>query len=231
MAKTGLPNFQMRYSGPWRGITKTQSWASSHSGSKFTTNSDIEAFLISFWEVMVTFMYAASSGPAEAYWVSKVAYYDGTNSAALYEQEYTTQADAIAAGYTLTGKGTSLNLGDDPTPPETCILLEAPIGLSKTGKPVTMKKYIHWTQGLGTTPSFISPQAADNAALLGNGGLYGSRVLTSPHGAQGSWVPYAYFSNHQMERRRKKSGGSGVDLTTSLAAKVLQALGDLVPDL
>jgi hypothetical protein len=216
MALTGLPNFQMQYSGPWRGITKVQSWASSHSGSAFTTEADALAFLQSFWLVVSAFM-AADIVSSESVWVSKWSYYNGTTRAALWEAEYVTSADAVAAGFTYANAGDALNLGDDPAPPEVCILLEAPIGLSATGKPVSIKKYIHWTQGLGPAPSYDTSGtgALAYALKLGNGDLYGSRVLTSPHGAQGTWVPYDYFSNHQMMRRRKAAASSSKATKTS----------------
>lgn len=224
MAKTGLPNFTMDVSGPWRGITKVQSWASSHSGSAFTTESDQIAFLQSVWNVLSSFISAAYSGETTL-WMSKVSYYNGTGGTTIYEAEYVDSAAAVAAGYEQTHFGSALNLGDDPVAPEICILLEAPIGLSKSGKPVTMKKFVHWTQGIGTAPSIdeSGEGGAAIAATLGNGGLYGSRVLTSPHGAQGDWVIYPYFSNHQMQRRRKKktsssSSSSGSGLLNSILA-------------
>ena len=92
-------------------------------------------------------------------------------------------------------------------PYEACAMLEAPIGLSKTGKPVTMKKFVHGcaapTAENDGLPG-VNAHSSAVAAALGNGSLYETRVLISPSGAQGTWSALAYYGNHQAQRRRKK---------------------------
>lgn len=219
MAKTGLPNFILKCTGPWRGLQKQQSWASSTSGSHLTAESDVLTLLNQIWMVFAEYLV----GSTATLFCSGWAYYDGTHSAALFEKEYTSNTQAVADGFLQTGYGSGLSAGNsDSMAPEVCIRLQSPIGFSKTGKPVTMKHYIHWTGGVGQSPSFSSGSAA-NIAKLGNGSLLNSIVLASPHGAQGQWAAYQYFANHQMQRKRKKGTSSSSQSETDVLLKVLES--------
>jgi hypothetical protein len=207
VAKTGLPNFALKFCGPWRGIVHTWSITSSHSGSAITTEAQVLTFLNAVQAVFAAFMapsYGEGSDPPV--YVTGWAYYNGTSSAALWEKEYTTSAEATADGFTLT-YGVGLGGGTTPCSAEVCVMLMAPVGESSTGKPVALRHYIHYTGGSGEsfTPA---TGAAAIAASLGNGDLPFSRVLTGPTGKQGDWVIYPFYSNHQMQRKRRKSSSS-----------------------
>jgi len=202
MAKTGLPNFSLKYTGPWRGIEHVWSVDSSHSGSALTTEASVITLLNAIHAVIVAFCDTSYGSDTPGMYLTGWSYYNGTTAAALWEKEYTTKALSLDDGFTQT-YGAGLTTGGNPLPPEACVLLVAPVGSSSTGKPVSLRKYVHYTGGGGEAPSLASGAAAI-AAQLGNGDLPGSRVLTSPGGKQGPWSVYPYFSNHQMLRRRKK---------------------------
>jgi hypothetical protein len=232
MAKTGHPNFVIDFKSPWRGTIHTWSITSSHSGSSFTTSADMIAFLQSVFEVIRTFISASDA----LTFVSGVKYYNGSASSPLYELTFANEAAAAAAGYALGGGAVSASQGEAFTGGtstqlmsglECCTILQAPVGLSSTGKPVFLKKFIHCAPAATGDSDLVpfSSGAGGFAATLGNGGLYGSRVLISATGKQGAWAPYAYFGNHQMLRRRKKA--TSTSLTTSLLRFFEGAGGDV----
>lgn len=142
-------------------------------------------------------------------YVSAVDYYNGIDSAALYSAEYASSAASVTAGFDQTGiYGNAYASAVGISGLEVCVVLEAPVGLSKTGKPVTLKKFIHAVPGGGSAATDSPPLgsgAVGYAQALGNGALPGSRVLISASGKQGTWAANAYFGAHQMPRRRKKS--------------------------
>jgi hypothetical protein len=235
MARTGHPNFILKYSGPWRGLVKQQSFASSLSGSSFSAESDALALLNGIWGVLSSFM---PTGVESTVYVTGWAYYNGSTAMALWEKEYTSLSQATADGFTNT-YGSALNPPSSVSaPPEACVRLQAPIGFSSSGKPVTMKKYIHWTGGTGTSPA-LATGANAIAANLGNGSLHNSIVLCSPKGAQGTWSAYQYFASHQMQRKHRKSASSSslsaaeqalLRIIESAAGSGLAgALGSLIP--
>lgn len=227
MAKTGHPNFDLKFAGPWRGTEHTWSVASSHSGGSLTPGGDVQDFMMSVHTVITSFFAEFWSGNAEVY-CAGYSYYNGTDSAAIEEQEFTSLSEAIAAGYDQSAYGAAYTGSGQPNPPETCARLQAPVGLSKTGKPVFLRKYVHYCAGPGTNiPVSTAGQAI--AAQLGSGALFDSRVLISSSGKQGTWSCYAYAANHQMQRKRKKasSGSSSLlGVAEALAAKALQAVED-----
>lgn len=202
MAKTGRGNFELKMVGPWRGNQHTWSLTSSHTGAAFTSPTDIHAFMLDIYNTLASFIGTFWSGSTDVY-MQGWSYYDGVHSAAVEEVSYATAAAAIAAGYLQTPFGTAYTGSGQPMQPECAVRLEAPVGISSTGKPVTMKKFIHFCQGPGLSP-VISSTGTANAAKLGNGSLYGSRILCTGTGKTGTWDVYGYFSNHQMNRRKKK---------------------------
>ncbi len=208
MAKTGYGNIVIKFRTPWRGSTHDWSVASSHSGSAFTNTSDMLQFLISVYDVIAS--YLASGGST---FCCEVAYYNGVDSAPKYSETFVNQAAATAAGFLTSPIGSSYMsapgtpLATTMAPYEACCMLEAPIGLSKTGKPVTMKKFVHGCAaptGENDGLPGVTSDWSNEAVKLGNGQLYETRVLISPKGAQGTWSALDYYGNHQAQRRRKK---------------------------
>lgn len=213
MAKTGHPNFVMEFTSQWRGGPHVWSIASSHSGTSFTSATDQKAFLISVYQTIRLYISASDSTT----YISGLKYYDGINSVPLYEEFFANETEAATYGVPLGGQSVTANQGEAfvgsetvqmTSGLETCTMLTAPVGLSSKGKPVFLKKYIHCAPAaqVGSTvdgPDYASGGAA-YAANLGNGSLYGSRVLCSSSGKQGTWVASPYFGNHQMPRRSKK---------------------------
>lgn len=232
MAKTGHPNFQLKMWGPWRGIQHRWTISHGHSGSPFTTEADAISFLNSVWVNVSPFFAKAWTG-VSTFYCAGWSYYNGTSSAALWEKDYANQAAATTDGFVTTYYGDAYASEGVPASPEVCIRLQAPVGNSSTGKPVFLRMFVHYADGTpsGTgndIPNFGSG-AAGYAANLGNGGLFGSRVLISPGGKQGDWAPYGYYANHQMQRKRKKASSSSIPagalkLAEQLIAEGLDAL-------
>jgi hypothetical protein len=232
MAVTGHPNHVIEFTSPWRGNPHRWASVSNHSGASFGTTSDIIAYLQSVFDVLRFFISASDL----LTYVSAVKYYNGSTHTPIYENIFTTQAEATAAGFGLGGSGVSANQGEAfigglstqlMSGLECCTILQAPVGLSSKGKPVFLKKFIHCAPaGQGDSDQVpLASGAGALAATLGNGSLYGSRVLISASGKQGSWSPSPYFGNHQMPRRRKKASSSS--LTSSLLGFFEAAGGDV----
>lgn len=218
MAKTGLPNFDLKVMSPWRGIQHQWSVASSHSGSVLSAGTDVTDLMQALWTIFSSFIGVYWMGNDDVF-CAGYSYYNGTSSAAIQEEEFLTSADATAAGYSQTAFGSAYTGDGQPMAPETCVRLQAPVGLSSTGKPVFLRKFIHMAQGPGLAP-VISDEGVSNAAALGNGSLPFTRVLTSPGGKQGDWEVYTYFANHQMQRaaKKKKTSSSGSSLLAQILA-------------
>jgi hypothetical protein len=202
MAKTGRGNFELKFIGPWRGTQHVWSVTSSHTGAAFSASADITSFMQDVHARISSFIGDFWSGSTLVY-CAGYAYYDGVHSAAVQEEAFASLSAAVAAGFDQTHYGTAYTGSGQPMSPECAVRLEAPVGLSSTGKPVSIKKFIHFCQGPGLSPA-ISSTGTAQAAALGNGDLYGSRILCSGSGKTGAWSVYTYFSNHQMNRRRKK---------------------------
>jgi|ERR1700723_1581080 len=225
MALTGFPNFQLGVTSNWKGTAHVWRTASSHSGSNFTTLPNVLSFLNSYWNVIQQFMSQIHSNDYVLHWQ----YYDGHTPASLFEKTYASKASAAADGFVNTLMGDALVDPDHITSGlETCCLLQAQVGNSSSGKPVYMRKFIHGTCGSydGTDNIPLAGAAPGIAAGLGNGSMFGTRVLVSPKGAQpaAGWTISPYFSNHQMPRRRKKAASSS--LLSSAERAALAAAGD-----
>jgi hypothetical protein len=205
MAKTGFPNGVLRYDAPWRGTIKTWSLTFNHSGALLSAPQALTFLQALHNSVFCAFFSAAASSQ----YLSSYAYYDGTNSAALQEADYASAADSEAAGW----NGVS-TYGDAymATPTgvsglETCVVLKALVGTSKTGKPIWMRKFIHGVPPmLGDSDNAPLTGGAQALALaLGDGTLPGNRVLCSAKGNQGTWEVETYFGNHKLFRAYNKS--------------------------
>lgn len=232
MAKTGHPNFALKYTSPWRGKQHQWSVTSSHSGASFGAEADQISFLQSVHAVIASFIASGSST-----YCSGWDYYNGQDKAALASAIYATGAAANTAGFGGSRYGNAYGgstVGYSGL--ETCVLLYAPVGLSTTGKPVSLKKFIHSVPaGNGNdAPPLVAADANPLAAQLGDGSLFGNRVLISASGKQGAWVVDQFFSNHQMPRKRKKKVSGNVAASNLLvqaldnaASVALKAARDL----
>lgn len=227
MAKTGYPNFVLKYTSPWRGTEHVWSVTSSHSGALLGS----QALALNFCQAVHGVMAAFMSPAALEQYLSGWRYYDGHNSAAVYEADYSSAGGSSSAGW-VGPSGYGGAYAGTPTTVcglETCVVLDAPIGNSSAGRPISMRKWIHGVPGGSDADQPpLSTGAAAIAAQLGNGTLPSNRVLVSPKGAQGQWVVSGYFGSHKMPRRKKKAAGSG-DLF-SLAgdiSKLRSLVGDL----
>lgn len=227
----GLPNITITFNSPWRGIRHNWSHVSFHSGQAFTAQSDQISYLQSVF--LILSMYIVSGDTST--FVSKVKYYDGVARTPVYEAVYTTAAAASAAGFRLNSSGTNPNQGqayggsgETIAPFEACCILAAPVGLSKTGKPVLLKHYMHQCAGAASSTADNVPYAVGGAAecvALGNGSLFGGRVLASSSGKQGTWNAEPYYGNHQAYRRRKKKTTLSSSQSSDLLEQILTELG------
>lgn len=238
MARTGHPNTVHDFTSQWRGTPHRWSLTANHSGTSFTTSADQILYLKSLFDIFRIFISASDITT----YLSGVRYYDGSTATPIYENLFGDQAAATAAGYGLGGGSVSGTQGEGFTGGETtqlcaglecCTILQAPVGLSSTGKPVFLKKFIHCAPasqpGIVDGPT-LSTDGPMYAAALGNGTLYGSRVLCSATGKQGDWVVAPGWGNHQMPRRKKKV--TSASLTSDLlraAGTALSALEEALP--
>jgi hypothetical protein len=240
MAKTGHPNVVIEFTSSWRGTPHVWRSTANHSGTAFTNDADRISFLQSYFRVIRFFISASDL----LTFVSGVKYYNGTDSATTYEAFFANETAAASAGYALGGGTISVNQGEAFTGSTTtqmmsglecCTVLQAPVGLSSTGKPVFLKKFIHCAPASqGDIDGVPLDSTAPTLALgLGDGTMYGTRVVCSATGKQGVWVPNPYFGNHQMPRRRKKttSSSSSLALLTTIAGLASETLGSLASGL
>lgn len=122
---------------------------------------------------------------------------------------------------------------DIASPAETALLVEWPCGLSKSGKPVSLRKWYHAVPTSGEPGAQADVSAGDLVSLqakasqligpLGAKGL----VLGSATGRlAGDPVVKAFYGNHQMPRGRRKKPAfkaSLVSLSPSTIGKLLEA--------
>lgn len=230
MAKTGHPNTVHEFTSPWRGSGHVWRLTANHSGTSFTTDPNRISWLQSLFGQFLLFI----SPQDTATFCSGVKYYDGETSVPLYEATFVNEAAAAAAGYALGGSTVTANqgeayseaeAGDQRSGLESCCVLLAPVGTNSKGKPVFMRKYIHAVPGTtGQTNELpFNDLAQGYAAALGNGSLYGSRVLCSASGAQGDWSADLYYGNHQLYRRAKKKTSLSSASTSSLLQRILES--------
>jgi hypothetical protein len=234
MAKTGHPNFDYVCVAPWRAIPlKKFSITGNHSGTSFGA-ADAQTFMTG-----AASPYALSFGPLQSTSVKVVGarYYDGQNSAPVWEATYD---DANPAPATLQPSALGWpSAASGVLPLEVCCLLEAFVGLNSKSKPIYIRKFI---RGLPDTaiqyPSGDQPKFAPTAdgaaatAALGNGDWYGSRIYISPSARQpqNPWVLVLDPSNHQVPRGKKRkitSAGTGVS-AESLLEKAIALAGGIV---
>jgi hypothetical protein len=104
----------------------------------------------------------------------------------------------------------------------------APVGVSKTNKPIFLRHWVHCVPpatGETDLPPY-SATAATAAASLGDGSLPGNRVLISASGKQGTWAPDTYFGAHKMSRKWSSKNSSAANFLSisSDLNKLRQAL-------
>lgn len=232
MAKTGHPNVVHEITSPWKGNNHVWRLVANHSGTSFSASSDQIAFLQDCWNLVYSHYLIQHSGSGS--WLSGVKYYDGVDSVALYENSFASETAAVAAGYNAADAAAFASTNTHAGPLESCVVLAAPVGVGSTGKPVSLKKYIHQaavniSEG-GTDQVPYASGGAAIAAKLGDGSLHGTRVICSKTGRQGTWGGLQYYGNHQMPRRRKKkvvtTGSSILDTAISLAESAAKAAAD-----
>lgn len=232
MAKTGHPNFVYKISSPWRTQRHAWSLTGNHSGSSLS-GSDAESFMtgadspfaLSFAPFLTAAPSTATTYAEFDHQVVGVAYYDGEASAPVFEADY--NADAPAPD-TLFPTGTASADGGPYNgygSLEACCELRAPVGLSKSNKPVFVRKYIHglvseWVTTNIDGAQVISLSSAGTAALeaMSNGDWFGSRVYIARSGNQpsaSSWIVIP--GAHQMPRgRRKVTAKAGASAQSTL---------------
>lgn len=227
MAKTGLGNFDYTMQASWRGAAHNFSITGNHSGSAFSA-SDAPTFMTG-----AASPFALSFAPflaASGVKCVSARYYNGVDSAPIWEASYSTEnpppANLVPTAAAFSG------MGGDPAPLESVVLLEAEVGQSKTNKPIFCRKYLRGAPltGMEAEPTgaewnYDATVAQAAAQAMGNGSWYSNRVYCSPTGKQalGSpWVATPYVGNHQVPRGKKRKAGAGG--ASSLARQVLTAI-------
>jgi len=235
MAKTGHPNITLRYSAPWRGTTKIWSSTFNYSGATLSTDQQLAFAQAVHNDVLTAFFSAGATSQYLSSWSS----YDGQNSAALQEAEYGSAAESITAGWNgvadygaaYTASGTNVGVSGL----ETCVVLLAPLGLNKTGKPYFLRKFIHGVPPMsGDSDNAPFVEGADAiAAKLGDGSLPGNRVICAETGGQGTWSAQSYFGNHKLFRAysKKKSNASVFQTISEILQDggAITSIAELVP--
>lgn len=224
MAKTGRPNFVYICQGNWRGIThkfqiigNTTGAALSAADAKIFMEGTASPYAVSF---------APFQDPAGVE-VIGTRYYNGTASAPVYEADYTPGE----APTPLTATGTAFETsGVASQPLEVCVMLEARVGTSSTGKPVFCRKFIRGASISGLTVAsgevvweWDGSVHVDAAASMGNGNWYNNITYCSPSGAtadSAGWTALAAPGNHQVPRGRKRKSSSSKS-NVSLAQQLL----------
>lgn len=244
MAKTGHPNFVYKISSPWRGTRHTWSITGNHSGSSLSSG-DAETFMTGESSPF-TLSYAPfmTAGPAESttyaeFWhqLTGVAYYDGSDSAAVFEADYDVDSPPPD---NLLPNGTAFSEVTSPySVLEACVCLQAVIGLSKTGKPVLVRKFIH---GVANGANALNVDGTNTLSLTdggtaamqsqSNGDWYGNRVYIAPSGNQpGASDWSAIPGQHQMPRgRRKVTAKAGAAAQSTLLSILEGAAGGALVD-
>lgn len=234
MAKTGHPNFDYTVNGKWRGVSHNFSITGNHSGTSFGA-SDAQTFLTG-----TASPYALSFGPFQSSGLTVVGarYYDGQNSAPVYEVSYT-EEDPAPTPLQPTEKAWASEASGYYLPLEVCALLYALVGYNSLSKPIYCRKYLRGIppQALGEVggaEEWISPTAAGTAAIaaMGSGAWYGGRYYISPTAKQATtgWELDPYCSNHQVPRGKKRkvtSASSGVS-AESILEKAIALAGGVV---
>ena len=235
MAKTGHPNFDYTCEGLWRGVAHNFSITGNHSGTSFGAT-DAETFMTG-----AASPYALSFAPWQSSGIKVVGarYYDGQNSAPVYEVTYNTESpapstlEATEAAWTSEATGYYLPL-------EVCALLYAQVGFNSKSKPVYIRKYLRGIppDALGEVAGasqWIGPTSAGTAALaaMSNGSWYNGRIYISPSAGQPmtGWSLDPYCSNHQVPRGKKRkvasTSNSVLDVAIQLAKDAAAAAATL----
>ena len=232
MAKTGHPNFVYAISSPWRTQRHVWSLTGNHSGSSLNSG-DAETFMTGaaspFALSFAPFLTAAPDGATTYaqfdHQVVRAAYYNGQDSAPVWEADYdaTTPAPSTLLP---TATGPSGAAVFDPYGSlEACLEMRAPVGLSSTNKPVFVRKYIHglpsqWVATNIDGVQTIALSSAGTAALaaMSNGDWFGSRVYIARSGNQPAASDWVVLPGaHQMPRgRRKVTAKAGASAQNSL---------------
>lgn len=228
MAKTGRPNFAYLCQGTWRGLTHNFQITGNTTGAALSA-ADAKIFMEGTGSP-----YAKSFAPfqgTQQVAVIGVRYYNGTSSAPVYEADYA--SGAAPAPLTPTATAFSQGAGQDSLPLEVCVMVEATVGTSRTGKPVYCRKFLRGAPiaGLSDTSQWdFASEAASAASAMGNGSWYNGIQYCSPSGAtagSGGWTALSYPSNHQVPRgkKRSKTATATAAKQSSLLSELLQAIG------
>jgi hypothetical protein len=241
MAKLGRPNWVYKISSPWRTIRHTWSLTGCHSGNAMSA-SDAEAFMTGdespFALSFSPFLTTAGTGAEYAEYdhqVVGVAYYNGTASAPLFEVEYSSEDPAPD---TLFPAGVAYASGGDSSDAlpygalEACAEFRAQIGVSKTNKPVFVRKYIHglasgWvtTEESGAQSIALTDDGTAALEAMSNGSWYNGVSYVSPAGTSVSASAWQVIPGaHQMPRGRRKTSAKSSSADNSLYLALLKNL-------
>lgn len=227
MAKTGYGNFDYTYEALWRGAPHQFHVGGNHSGAAFNA-SDAQSFMEGESSVAALSIAPFQSNPGVSVISSR--YYNGVQATPVYERIYGEEypvPEAIRptmAAYTTGGGGPVLPL-------EVCVMVESPAGMSKTGKPVYLRKFLRGApvgaldvSGSGDAIFTIGAEGAAAATAYGDGSWFGERVYIGPSGTQGtstSWIALQQPGNHQVPRGRKRKGSVANSRTLLSSIKTL----------
>lgn len=231
MAKTGYPNFEYVYTGWWRGMAHNWSLVGNISGEPISEEDAGDFMVGESSPAVLTFAPAIAPGMV----LTSARLYDGTKSAPVWFRDYDeeTKAPSITDPTgTVYTEANQANYG----PLESCLMLEAHAGVSATGKPVYLRKYIR-----GIMPTKISAgsesaaptidlatTAKGVAETMGDGSWWGSRVYISASGRQppaGNWKFLETPGNHQVPRGRKRLTGTNSSSVGSTIERALAGKG------
>lgn len=240
MAKSGHPNCVYKIRSPWREGPHDWSITFNHSGTSFSA-ADAQTFMtasnspfaLSYAPFLTIYPNPGTpSYAAYAHQVIGATYYDGQNSAPVWEAEYGAENPAPE---TLWPTGTAYEAFGQATKAwtslESCATLRAVIGLNSKNKPIYAVKYLHGLPSDVTTVAVnggttlpLSTQGVAALQSQSNGAWSGSRVYITKSGKQpgtASWT--AIPGQHQMPRGRKKRSAKQ---SNDLANTLLQALAN-----
>lgn len=225
MAKTGRPNFVYICQGSWRGATHDFQITGN------TTGAALNATNAKTFMEGETSPYALSFGPFQTSGnvdVIGTRYYNGVDSAPVYEADYA--AGTAPAPLEPTSAAFSEGAENDSYPLEICVMLEAKVGTSSTGKPVYCRKYLRGAPlaSIGSDGEWAFTAAATTAAkAMGDGSWYSAITYCSPSGKTADsdgWSALVYPGNHQVPRGRKRKVSTAGSSSSSLLNSLLTAI-------
>lgn len=203
MADYRLITYHVRY---WRGQIKrwSMSWEMTGSLTKPLDTTACQTLLLAADKLC----YAGANTPGGSYQCTAYAKGGGVPLATYTRFAWNTPGSWIAYGGNATWSSTSLPFENAA---EVAALIEWPAGLSKRGKPVTFKKFIHAVPSSSSAPG-VADISAGVATALANQANTASVSLYAGYGIAlgnasrlpGSPQTKTFYASHQMRRGRRK---------------------------